>query len=391
MNIKYIYLGDNTESISTFKKYFGKNFLVAKHRVEVIRAISSFDSKPDKDGIVLLLQYNLFSDTSRLSSFKSLFPNTYIVLVTDALSKEESEIYYKMGVDNTISPTPNEDNMIDFCSFINQYYQKIGKVSLEKEDIKIFVLPLWKRTFDVICSFFGLLLLSPMILLTTVCIIIEDGFPVFYSSERVGSNFHIFNFWKFRSMYKNADKQIKNLSKKNQYSQKTKKFFGIKNKIDENISVSDIDINDPTTLFDDNYSIDDECFHNSRVDKQSETFKKFVNDPRITKVGHIIRKFSIDEIPQLWNILVGDMSVVGNRPLPFYEAELLTSDNDIERFLAPAGLTGLWQVEKRGGSNKMSPQERKELDVRYARTFSFSLDVKIIVKTFTSFIQKENV
>ncbi|MFA7082066.1 MAG: sugar transferase, partial [Bacteroidales bacterium] len=92
-----------------------------------------------------------------------------------------------------------------------------------------------------------------------------------------------------------------------------------------------------------------------------------------------------------FNILKGDMSIVGNRPLPLYEAELLTDDNSIERFLAPAGLTGLWQVEKRGDAGKLSAEERKQLDVKYARKFSFFLDIKIILKTFSAFIQKGNV
>ena len=78
------------------------------------------------------------------------------------------------------------------------------------------------------------------------------------------------------------------------------------------------------------------------------------------------------------------MSIVGNRPLPVYEAELLTSDEYIQRFMAPAGLTGLWQVEKRGNSGSMSAEERKQL-------FSFWLDMKIIIKTFTAFVQKEDV
>ena len=85
------------------------------------------------------------------------------------------------------------------------------------------------------------------------------------------------------------------------------------------------------------------------------------------------------------------MSVVGNRPLPLYEAELLTSDEYVQRFMGPAGLTGLWQVEKRGGAGKMSAEERKQLDIKYAKEFSFRMDMKIIFKTFTAFIQKENV
>ena len=112
------------------------------------------------------------------------------------------------------------------------------------------------------------------------------------------------------------------------------------------------------------------------------------NDPRITKVGRFIRKYSIDELPQLINILKGDMSIVGNRPLPLYEAELLTSDEHIDRFMGPAGLTGLWQVEKRGEAGKLSAEERKQLDIKYAKTFSFWLDIKIILKTVTAFIQK---
>ena len=122
--------------------------------------------------------------------------------------------------------------------------------------------------------------------------------------------------------------------------------------------------------------------------EQSNAFVKIEKDPRVTKVGRFIRKYSLDELPQLINILKGDMSVVGNRPLPLYEAELLTNDDSIDRFMAPAGLTGLWQVEKRGDSGKLSAQERKELDLRYGKEFSFWYDIKIIFKTLTAFIQK---
>jgi lipopolysaccharide/colanic/teichoic acid biosynthesis glycosyltransferase len=132
-------------------------------------------------------------------------------------------------------------------------------------------------------------------------------------------------------------------------------------------------------------------FNKKKSEDIKNAFVKIENDPRITKVGRIIRKYSIDELPQLINIFRGDMSVVGNRPLPLYEAEKLTSDECIDRFMAPAGLTGLWQVEKRGEAGKLSAEERKQLDIRYGQTYNFSLDMKIIFKTLTAFIQKENV
>ena len=120
------------------------------------------------------------------------------------------------------------------------------------------------------------------------------------------------------------------------------------------------------------------------------TFVKFKDDPRVTGVGKIIRNTSIDELPQLINVLKGDMSIVGNRPLPLYEAEQLTSDEWGERFLAPAGITGLWQVEKRGGGS-MSEDERKGLDNKYAQNFSFWNDIQLILRTIPALFQKENV
>jgi lipopolysaccharide/colanic/teichoic acid biosynthesis glycosyltransferase len=114
------------------------------------------------------------------------------------------------------------------------------------------------------------------------------------------------------------------------------------------------------------------------------------NDPRVTPVGAFLRRWSLDELPQLFNVLLGDMSLVGNRPLPLYEAEKLTQDDWVARFAAPAGITGLWQVTERGKAN-VSEDGRKKLDIEYARRYSLWLDLWILGRTLPAAIQKVQV
>jgi lipopolysaccharide/colanic/teichoic acid biosynthesis glycosyltransferase len=144
-------------------------------------------------------------------------------------------------------------------------------------------------------------------------------------------------------------------------------------------------------LVGDDFVVAESDFNKQKEEEINNAFVKIEDDPRVTKVGKFIRKFSIDELPQLFNILKGDMSIVGNRPLPLYEAEKLTADSSIDRFMAPAGLTGLWQVEERGRGGAMSAEERKQLDITYGQTYNFWMDMKIIFRTFTAFKQKGNV
>ena len=125
--------------------------------------------------------------------------------------------------------------------------------------------------------------------------------------------------------------------------------------------------------------------------KGKSSFLKIENDPRITKIGKFLRNSSFDELPQLINVLIGEMSLVGNRPLPLYEAEQLTRDQWAKRFLAPAGITGLWQVTKRGKAGGMSEEERMALDIMYAEKSSFIFDLGIMIKTIPALFQKENV
>jgi lipopolysaccharide/colanic/teichoic acid biosynthesis glycosyltransferase len=157
--------------------------------------------------------------------------------------------------------------------------------------------------------------------------------------------------------------------------------------LESNMMISD----DEVMLIGDDFVVAETDFSKQKEEDINNAFVKIENDPRVTKVGRFIRKYSIDELPQLFNILKGDMSIVGNRPLPLYEAEKLTADSSIDRFMAPAGLTGLWQVEERGKGGKMSAEERKQLDIIYGETYSLGLDLKIIFRTLFAFVQKEDV
>ena len=192
-------------------------------------------------------------------------------------------------------------------------------------------------------------------------------------------------------MYPDADKRLAEYKALNQYTTVSEEQYCSSETAELQLTPTSGNSSTNTILFSDNYTTSENEYLKNKMSERSNAFFKLENDPRITRIGHIIRKYSIDELPQLFNILKGDMSVVGNRPLPVYEAEQLTSDDYIERFMGPAGLTGLWQVEKRGNGGSLSAEERKQLDIRYAKEFSFLLDIKIILKTFTSFIQKEDV
>jgi lipopolysaccharide/colanic/teichoic acid biosynthesis glycosyltransferase len=126
------------------------------------------------------------------------------------------------------------------------------------------------------------------------------------------------------------------------------------------------------------------------ISNNGPKFFKVNNDPRVTKFGKFLRNTSADELPQLLNVLKGNMSIVGNRPLPIYEAVSMTTNEFVERFSAPAGITGLWQVDKRGKAD-MSTEERIGLDIAYSRYGNFFYDMKILAKTPFALFQKSDV
>lgn len=245
--------------------------------------------------------------------------------------------------------------------------------------------PLVKRCFDLMVTGLLVICLSPLFLLVALLIRLESKGPVFYYSYRVGQGYKVFRFYKFRSMKVNADKLVDKLKHMNQYGKKATGPEGYE------LTRSDLSkAGQLNMMVSDDLAYPVEAYEQYQSGSDENSFVKFKNDPRITRVGKFIRNTSIDELPQLFNILKGDMSLVGNRPLPLYEAEKLTKDDTVGRFLAPAGLTGLWQVTERGKDN-MTPESRCKLDIEYACKHNFWMDMKILFKTPLAAFQHENV
>ncbi|GAB3489970.1 hypothetical protein GCM10027341_01020 [Spirosoma knui] len=257
-----------------------------------------------------------------------------------------------------------------------------------------FKLPWWKRAIDITVSLTALLILSPILVLVALLIKLDSKGPILYKSKRAGARFHIFDMYKFRTMRAMADQMLSSLSANNIYT---------KEKTTSSVEVTSDDASEflcsacrqqgvscQQLLFDQDKPVCEKLY--LQETEEVAKFMKFRNDPRITRLGTFLRNSSIDELPQLLNILLGDMSLVGNRPLPLYEAEKLTTDEFAQRFAGPAGLTGLWQVKKRArGQGPMSDRERTLLDIEYAESFSFRTDMSIIWQTIFSLWQQENV
>ena len=382
----FVYIGRDSKTIELLSRLSIGVFYAAPNCSKAVKVLEKIREK--YDAALFFEQVNISKDIADIQYMRKKYPGLYMVLVIDSLSKEEASEYLKAGINNTIKYETSQEALKDLSTFLKRRKdQKIKALQLKAQNINAFRLPLWKRTFDIFFSGMAILCLSPLLIFTALAIRIESKGPIIYKSKRVGSNYQIFDFLKFRSMYTDADKHLKDFNALNQYQQEDEDIWGEEPEAEVNEEIDEEEI----LLISDDFVISEEDYINKKSKEKSNAFVKLENDPRITKIGRIIRKYSIDELPQLINILKGDMSIVGNRPLPLYEAELLTSDEHIDRFMGPAGLTGLWQGEKRGEAGKISAEERKQLDITYAKTFSFWSDIKIILKTVTAFIQKENV
>ena len=190
-----------------------------------------------------------------------------------------------------------------------------------------------KRCFDIIISSVGLLLLWPFMLIIAVCVKIDSEGPAFYTHERIGYHHQKCNIYKFRTMYNNAD-ELKN------------------------------------------------TFSAEQLDEWNENYK-LTDDPRITKLGQFLRKTAIDELPQLINILKGDLSLVGPRPIVLEELKKYGTADELLLSVYP-GLTGYWQVY---APDVCPYEERIKMELYYVQNANLWLDFKIILKTLLAFLQ----
>ncbi len=293
----------------------------------------------------------LISDHYRLAQQMAAHPDLCsvpLVVFTQKGKPANKTALAANGVDDCYTIPVDWLMLENRLGFLNQFKPSVleacNRVKLESFRFRI---PLGKRIFDLIGASLVFVFTSWIWLPVMLAIWLESRGPVVYKSKRVGSGYQVFEFLKLRSMYTGAEEQLMGMQHLNQYPNGT--FSG------------------------------------------KPIFVKIAQDPRITRVGRFIRKYSIDELPQLINVLRGEMSLVGNRPLPLYEAETLTRDEWSARFLAPAGITGLWQISKRSQPD-MTAEERIGLDIAYSQEkYSVLADLKIVLKTFSAFVQKEEV
>lgn len=285
--------------------------------------------------------------TRHIRASKELSDIPVFVYLDTLTAESKQELRRTPGIDQVITADTTKEQFAEKLQAA-QTIRRLAKDNISQErkavNASAKVNYCLKRMLDITVAGTGLIVLSPVLLTIAVLIKLESKGPVFYISHRAGQRYRIFKFYKFRTMVADADKKVSQMSHLNQYD----------------------------------------------TNSTGPVFFKVSNDPRVTKLGGFLRNTSLDEIPQLLNVLFGHMSLVGNRPLPLYEAASLTTDHYAGRFMAPAGLTGLWQIKKRG-NKEMSVDERIRLDIEYAEKHSVLFDMWILASTPNALIQKDNV
>ena len=214
----FVYIGRHNKTIELFSKLSTGVFYAAPNCHKATKVLDKIREK--YDAALFIEQIELSKDIADIRSLRKRYPGLYMVLVIDSITKEEATEYLKAGVNNTIKYETNSQVLKDLSTFLTRRKeQKIEALQLKTQNLNAFCLPTWKRIFDIIFSGIALLFLSPLLIATAIAIRMESKGPIIYKSKRVGSNYLIFDFLKFRSMYTDADKHLKDFNALNQYQQ----------------------------------------------------------------------------------------------------------------------------------------------------------------------------
>ena len=395
--LNILYVGNETKSFEKIQYQDKFSLTVLNNNLSAVNYLNS-NKQPD----AIICDYNLPGNNGMFLfdwiRDRTLYKNTPFILFEREFNSDNFKLAFKKRVDDYFVTSTSLPN--DLLNRIQYLYDFKNKPSSSEKIIPVqetYKMPISKRIFDIVLASTVLLFAAPFLLLIILAIRLESKGKVYYIAKRVGRK--TFDFYKLRSMRTGSDELLKNLAKeKNQYNNvSTPNDYDAEATCPKCSHLSKGETCSPVMYVDTNEIC--EYWHNFQQNKAAEngaTFVKISNDPRVTRVGKFIRNTSIDELPQLINVLKGDMSIVGNRPLPVYEAEMLTEDTMSKRFLAPAGITGLWQVELRGQGGVMSEAERMKLDNEYADhfrgdNFSFWYDIKLILRTIPALLQKDAV
>lgn len=380
----------DNEISQNFLQKFGDDFQIQlfKSGFDFVDAV-----KHDQSVDLLFSKSNLY-DVNGLPLLRTLRNEHQwklpFVLLIDEVNPRTASIALKEGINDIYDSLSDVAGLkLRFQYLIENPPAMHAHIDIKHTEQLKYKMPLSKRVFDILVCSLALVFLLPLFIIVAIAIRLESKGPVFYYSLRVGTGYQIFKFYKFRSMFTGADAKLKELAHLNQYNSAAAEAEQSSATAPQALS-GDLDLLNPDLLYMDGQMVTEEEYARIKKARAGSAFVKIKDDPRITKVGKFIRNTSIDELPQLFNVLKGDMSLVGNRPLPLYEAEKITTDQFSLRFLAPAGITGLWQVMKRGKGD-MSEEERMSLDNDYAKNYSFWHDIILILRTIPALLQKENV
>jgi Undecaprenyl-phosphate galactose phosphotransferase WbaP len=309
-----------TEKALALAKYFKNNLHFG------IRPMAVF---PDEFSATDQENPSIVSQTSKIKEYANKLSLKTVLVVVDDLNGLDNEVDRYRFVFQRVILIKDQNGKFGLNNLAPLDFADVLGLQV-KNNLLSFSSQVTKRTIDVVASFFGLMLLSPVFGLIALAIKVVSPGRVFYRQKRLGKNGKEFTLLKFRTMHLNADRVLR----------------------------AELD-------------------RNPALKKEWDQFQKLKNDPRITRVGGFLRKFSLDELPQLWNVARGEMSLVGPRPIMMDQREMY--GQKIKEYVqVRPGITGLWQVSGRNGT---SFTRRAELDDEYIQRWSIWLDVYILLKT----------